>query len=198
MSNVSYSVQDSEPLYIKAKCGIILSEIYKLFKYEWIIPLDGTESKRQISGSTTISNGEMRGGSSYLTDYPIPLTEDWELSFEGKHSPYYCAIQLVHDGVTSRDTRCMKVQRSTRTEIYVTGISTGQKWFTNVTSMNANTYYPITITKQNNQISIKYNNFEQIITPEDWDLINATGNLHIGVDTWGGTAYLKNVKLIYI
>ena len=137
----------------------------------------------------------MSGGCCYITSKLIALNTDWELSFEFMKNGSSCAIQLVKNGITSRDTQVLKIQGDSNGQVFVAGVSSGRYWDPSFNYSN-NIYYPVTIKKEGNMLTITSNQVTKIITSDLWDILELTSeSLGIGVDTWGHTAYLKNVKL---
>lgn len=111
--------------------------------------LDGTESKYQLNGSTTIANGEMYDSSSYLTA-GWDNTGNWELTCKFKPTGSGCEIVLKLPNTTSRDKDNLLLQRETSgMELFIyTGTSiTSEDRSTFSSFTSTNVWYDVTITK---------------------------------------------------
>lgn len=100
---VSYSVQNTEPLYIKAKCSILLSDVIAINLSDGIIwnpPLRG-ETGELILHSASEANGEVVG-KGFLLKEGWSNTGLWECSFEFRHDNirYTGIIYLANLGTT--------------------------------------------------------------------------------------------------
>ena len=164
--------------------GISLTKTFVVHDYLFVPKLDGTDSKYQIIGTTTISNGEMSGGSGYLST-AWNNSNDWVLTCDFKFDNNNCALLLIKPNETSRDKNEIMV-RNTNCYSYVNGVSST----IGSLSLSANNYYNVEITKQSSTITIKVNN--QTITTS-WTLASTLESMCIGVDTWANTATIKNI-----
>ena len=186
----SYTGTGAGDVYIKADC-MNLTETYSIEDCIFVIPFNGNESKKQISGTTTIANGEMRGGSAYLTDsrYLMNLKDNWVLTCDVKFGNANCDVQLVKQGVTSRDSNKVDVQYKQVFSV------PSAKWYHFSQNCSYNVYYPVVWKNENGVLTITINGITTTIDSTTWTLAGTDSNMGIGVDNWGGTSYVKNVKL---
>ena len=157
---------------------MIVSKTYTIHDYLYVPKLDGTETIHQVQGTTTISNGEMYGGSGYIRAFDN--TGNWELTMQCKWSSSSCGIWcLIKSDETSRDKNDLLLIPNT---IYrhVNGSSTYDSGF----GMSTGTYYTVKIVKNNDSISVTANNVTKTFT---WSLATSLSTLSVGVDAWGGT-----------
>ena len=155
--------------------------------------LDGTESIKQLSGSTNINNGVMSGGSAFLLD-GIDNTVDWKLELDVLFSSYGgCGVQLTPPSATSRGYRCLKINSS--------GAYNHNNDSYNDTSNgvfptpSTDTWYSVVFRKQNNGISAEFNG--TTINCTRWSYIN-NSQICVGVDYWsshGEYCSIKNLRL---
>ena len=166
--------------------GTLLTKTFVVHDYLWVPALDGTETIHQVQGTTTISNGEMSGGSGYIGAFDN--TGNWELSFKAKWSNGSCGIWLIKSDETSRDSNdVLMLQGSIYAHVGGSGSAVGA--FSPY--LSANTYHDITVTKNGTTLSIKGDNQSPVnIT---WSLATTLSTLSIGVDAWGGTSYIKDI-----
>ena len=151
--------------------------------------LDGTETIYQINGTTTVSNGEMSGGTCYLTT-GWDNTIDWELSFEA----YYVdrdgeSIQLSFGNPTKADYNCIRflppsynrIQTNKPSTVYNDG---------SLNSVTQSTWLSFNVKRVGNTMTVKIGNN------------NATTHTYrfsefervcIGTNSWGGVAKLRNI-----
>lgn len=161
--------------------------------------LDGTESKYQLTGSTTIANGEMYGGSSYLTA-GWNNTGNWELTCKFKPTGAGCGIVLVLPNTTSRDKDNLLLQRGTsKMELFIhTGTSTTSEDRTTFSSFSStNVWYDVTITKTSStSLTVAVSNGSTTETNSySWSNLSST-LMCIGLDKWStGTSYIKDIKV---
>ena len=158
--------------------------------------LDGTEQITTMSGQTTptISNNTLVGGSGYLTQ-GWDNTGLWKLEFEATGTSEGNGI-VLHVGTTSiRDYNLIQLTNQSSVYIY-TGSSTttvDDRYFPNQSSQNMLEYgwQKVTYEKINStQIKITINGYSKTFT---WSLLANYNTINIGVDSWGGTAQLKNI-----
>ena len=161
--------------------------------------LDGTESKYQLIGSTTIANGEMYGGSSYLTA-GWDNTGNWELTCKFKPTGAGCGIVLVLPNTTSRDKDNLLLQRGQSSmELFIhTGTSTTSEDRTTFSSFSStNVWYDVTITKTGSTsltVAVSYNNTTKT-NNYSWSKLSST-TMCVGLDKWGsGNSYIKDIKV---
>lgn len=194
IANVSYLGKDTGGLNIQASInnGMLLSEIYEIEGWS-TINLNGTETIKQISGSTTISNGEMYCGSAYLTDpeYSLNLQDDWILTCDIKwNGSYSASLCLVKQGTTARDTNRFMIQDKE----YSCNANGKNKWISHPSLLSKNVYYSVTLTCLNGVLTAEINNNKTVITSSDWEILGTDCEMGIGVDTWGNCGYIKNIK----
>ena len=175
-------------IYIKAEC-MSLIQTYSLYDYLFAPTLDSSTSFYQISGSTSISNGEMSGGSARLLS-AWDNTVDWELTFQAKKSGSNCGVWIIDSSDTSRDTDCVKLVQLSTPYAYVNGSDTHN--YGDLGALSNNTYYSYTITKQNGVLKIKREGSSTELTV-NWSLLSSLTSMAIGVDTWGHTATIKDI-----
>jgi hypothetical protein len=161
--------------------------------------LDGTESKYQLTGSTTIANGEMYGGSSYLTA-GWDNTGNWELTCKFKPTGAGCGIVLILPNTTSRDKDNLLLQRGTSSmELFIhAGTSTTSEDRTTFSSFSStNVWYDVTITKTSSTsltVAVSYNNTTKT-NNYSWSKLSST-TMCVGLDKWStGNSYIKDIKV---
>ena len=202
LANVSYLVQDTNALNIRANYGMILSETY-IQCYTKIWKLDGTETKTQITGTTTIKDGIMKGGSAYLTDYIIDNSKNWEITLDASFGGSGSAFVIVKQGTKARDeNRIMYAWQSNTSQIYSTllihadDMTMARDALSDRQPSSTNTYAHFIIKKEGNIYSISVNNY--LLSASAPDFASICPNLCIGVDTWGSSCSLKNIKIKYL
>ena len=177
-----------------AVCGTLVSETYSIIDYQVIYKFDGTESKKQLTGSTTFSNGVMSGGASFITSKTWDNTVDWELTGEVMWTATDCALLIVPPTNTNRDGARIQVHARDR---HFTGcvslVGTGS--MVSFAQLNANQWYPIKLVKQNGQLTATINNIEY--SAQDWTELTTLPVLTVGVDQWYGSnkCSIRNIKV---
>lgn len=170
---------------------MFLSETYTIHDYLQVPKLDGTESIYQISGTTSHSNGEMSGGSSYLTN-GFDNSGDWELTCQVKFSGNNCAVLLFPPSSTSRDTNEMGVTAYYQNRV----IWYNNGSFSNISgsNMNINTFHELHIVKNGSSLVVSINNATHTVS--SWNQTSSASKLHIGLGSWttsGNTATIKDI-----
>lgn len=184
----SQGIGDVEITASKEVSGSVVSKTYTIEDCLFAPSLTGTESKYQIQGTTTISNGEMSGGSGYLTT-AWDNTQNWKVSFDMKIHNATGGIILIKPSETSRDTNELMILGS-RIYQYVNGSSS---YVTNSANLSNDTWYSVEITKNGSQASVKIGSTTDTIS---WSLLNTLSTMCIGVDSWStGSSYVKNIKV---
>ena len=154
--------------------------------------LDGTDPFYQITGTTTIANGEMSGGAGYLTT-GWDNTVDWKLTFDGKVTKNDGEAFTLHiPNTTQRDKNCIKIMCPTYNSVYYynnngSGSSNGS-----FPSYSTNTWYTFIVRKTGTTMTITVNN--NTSNSISYNLSSAS-IVCLGVDTWGGSASIKNVTV---
>jgi len=167
---------------------IFVSEICSIHDYLYAPKLDGTESISQISGTTSISNNELHGGSGYLST-AWDNTGNWEVSFKAKWGGGNCAIGLFKPTETSRDNNGLVLAPYNYSLFaYVNGTGTSNQQGSS--SIPYNNWYDVKFTKNGSTITMTCNGITKSIT---WSLASTLSTMCIGVDTWGHTAYIKEI-----
>lgn len=172
----------------------VQSEIFVLKDYLYVPKLDGTENIYQISGTTTISNGEMSGGSSFLT-LGFDNTGDWELTGKVKFSGYNCSVMLIPSTETSRDNNEMGLS-SFNTKTFWNNSGAYGELITRNRHLTDNTYYDFKITKENGAITtlidgVTRDNF-------NWFSASTAQTLCVGVGGWTSTGNVCTIKEIVV
>ena len=160
--------------------------------------LDGSEAITTMSGqsSPSISNNTLVGGSGYLTQ-GWDNTGLWKLEFEATGTSEGNGI-VLHVGTTSvRDYNLIQLTNQSAVYIYTgsSGTIVNDRYFPNQSSQNMLEYgwQKVTYEKINStQIKITINGYSKTFT---WNLLADYNTINIGVDTWGGTAQLKNIAV---
>ena len=166
----------------------MLIQTYEIRDYLYVPKLDGTETIHQLSGTTTISNGEMSGGSGFIGAFDN--TGDWELSLKAQFSGSNCGFWIIASNDTTRDNNaCKLVSGNMSVYPYINGNQGSLTRMSNQVSYNV--YHTWTIRKENNVLTFKYD--DESARSVDWSLINSLSTLGIGVDTWGHTATIKDI-----
>lgn len=152
--------------------------------------LDGTETKKQISGTTTISNGVMSGGASYLTG-GWDNTGNWKCTFDAYISNDGSAVGIYGHNETQRDKNMVKITGNYHHNItaYTNGSSVSSASTSNVPQ---NTWFTIILTKNGTTLTCEMNNNSYTVT---WGQLTTLSEVHIGLDTWGNTAKIRNIKV---
>ena len=184
VASVTYYSKGTGDLYIKCSCNNIGSSSVTIHDYLQVPKFDGTETIYQINGTTSHSNGEMGGGTGYLSN-GFDNTGLWELTAKIQFSGVNCAWCLFPYGATSRDAD----------ELDVLGFNSSITWFNsgtnnhqNVSSLSYNNYYDLTITKTSAS-SITVSIGSNTVTISNWNALSSS-TLHIGLGEWG---YSENV-----
>ena len=151
--------------------------------------LDGTETLYQIGGTTTVSNGEMSGGTCYLTT-GWDNTIDWELSFEA----YYVdrdgeSIQLSFGNPTRADYNCIRflcpaynsIQTNKPSTVYNDG---------SLNRVTQSTWLSFNVKRVGNTMTVKIGNNNATTHTYRFSEYNT---VCIGTNTWGNVAKLRNI-----
>ena len=151
--------------------------------------LEGTESKYTISGSTTIENGVMSCGASYLTP-GWDNTGNWKLTFEAKISNDGSAVSIYNPSDTQRDKNQIKITGNYHKNIasYTNGNTESSK----TTSVPVATWFAIECVKNGNSLTATWNNNSYTVT---WTQLTTLSTVCIGVDSWGQCASIRNIKV---
>lgn len=188
VATLGYVSRGAGDVTITVEC-MNLQETYSIHDYLFVPSLESGTSFYQISGSTSIANGEMSGGSARLTT-AWDNTVDWELTFDGKKSNNNCGYWLINPTDTTRDNNCVKLVSGTIPYVYVSGSDTHN--YGDLGTLSNNTYYSYTIRKENGVLKIKRSGSSTELTV-NWSLLSSLTTIAIGVDTWGHTATIKNI-----
>ena len=165
---------------------MFVSKTYSIQDYLYVPKLDGSETIHQISGTTTISDGEMSGGSGYIGAFDN--TGNWEITMQCKWGSDSCGIWLIKPTETSRDSNDVLLLKNT---IYRHANGGGEGSTTGFSNQcSPNTWYTVKYTKNGNNLTITRNNESKTVT---WSLLNTLSTLSIGVDAWGGTSSIKDI-----
>ena len=151
--------------------------------------LDGTETKKQISGTTTISNGVMTCGASYLTP-GWDNTGNWKLTFEAKLTNDQSAVAIYNPNDTQRDKNQIKITGNYHKNI--TSYTNGSSESSKTTSVPVDTWFAIECVKNGNSLTATWNNNSYTIT---WTQLTTLSKVCIGLDTWGQCASIRNIKV---
>jgi hypothetical protein len=151
--------------------------------------LDGTETKKQISGTTTISNGVMSCGASYLTP-GWDNTGNWKLTFEAKLTNDQSAVAIYNPNDTQRDKNQIKITGNYHKNI--TSYTNGSAESSKTTSVPVDTWFAIECVKNGNSLTATWNNNSYTIT---WTQLTTLNTVCIGLDTWGNCASIRNIKV---
>ena len=151
--------------------------------------LDGTETKKQISGTTTISNGVMTCGASYLTP-GWDNTGNWKLTFEAKLPNDQSAVAIYNPNDTQRDKNQIKITGNYHKNI--TSYTNGSSESSKTTSVPVDTWFAIECVKNGNSLTATWNNNSYTIT---WTQLTTLSKVCIGLDTWGQCASIRNIKV---
>ena len=126
----------------------------------------------------------MYGGSGYIGAFDN--TGNWEITLQAKWSNTQCGVWIIKSDETSRDNNDILILRDNfYYHVNGSGTSGGGGM-----SKSSNTYYPITLTKNGNSITISVNNITKTF---NWSLATSLSTLSIGVEAWGGTATIKDI-----
>ena len=184
--STTYVSQGVGDIGFYAVSGNFVSETYAIHDYLWVPKLDGTETIHQVQNTTTISNGEMYGGSGYIGAFDN--TGNWEITMQCKWSSSSCGVWLIKSDESSRDSNDVLLLRGT---VYRHANGSGEGSATSFgADCNTNTYYTVKYTKNGNNLTIERNGVSKTVT---WSLLNTLSTLAIGVDAWGGTSYIKDI-----
>ena len=151
--------------------------------------LDGTETKKQISGTTTISNGVMTCGASYLSD-GWDNTGNWKLTFEANITSDQSAVGIYKYNETQRDKNMIKITGNYHKNI--TSYTNGSSESSKTTSVPVGTWFSIECVKNGNSLTASWNNNSYTVT---WTQLTTLSRVCIGLDTWGQCASIRNIKV---
>ena len=152
--------------------------------------LDGTETLKQLSGSTTVANGEMSGGAAYLVG-GWDNTIDWELTFEGYYeSRDGSAIGLYFGNPTQRDRNVAKIMPPTYNRLYSYNSSGSSTQDGNFNSITVSTWLSFNIKKTGSTLTVKIGNNNA--TTHTFRYTSET-NVCIGLDTWSAVSKIRNI-----
>jgi hypothetical protein len=126
----------------------------------------------------------MYGGSGYIGAFDN--TGNWEITLQAKWSNTQCGVWIIKSDETSRDNNDILILRD---NFYYHVNGSGTSGGGNMLK-SSNTYYPITLTKNGNSLTISVNNITRTF---NWSLATSLSTLSIGVDSWGGTATIKDI-----
>lgn len=188
MANVTVSVS-AETIFTCTYNNVSDSCIVTVQTHLFAPALDGTEQITTLSGSTTVANGEMSGGTSYLTtgwDNSI----DWELTFEA----YYTgrdgeAIILPFDNPNKRDYKSLAFMPPAYNNVY-SNMENSRQTDGNLNSVTQSSWLQFKVTRVGNTISVQIGNNTK--TTHTYRF-SSYGMVSIGVDTWGNVAKLRNI-----
>ena len=190
VATYTYSSQGAGDVTFTVEC-MNLQETYSIQDYLQIPTLNG-DNIYQINGTTTVSNGEMSGGSAYLS-LGFDNTGDWELNCKFKINGRNCALSLFPNGATARE----------QNELGMSAYRTNTFWFNNGTfvelytsnrDLSGGNWYDVKITKQNGVLTTLIDGVTRTIS--NWDILSSASSFHIGVSGWGtnyNTATIKDV-----
>lgn len=170
---------------IIGKWGDMQSEPYSIEDYLFAPKFDGTESVSQIQGSTTVNDGVMSGGSAFLTN-GFDNTGNWILEAE-VYIGYQSGIWITPVDTTARDTNQFLLVGS---QIYT--YEDGQYTLSSSFTPIHNSWASITITKNDNNMIFEVNNETVSV---NWSIATSANKLSVGVDAWGGTSSIRNIKV---
>ena len=156
--------------------------------------LDGTESFTQVSGTTTIANGEMYGGTAFLNN-GWDNSSDWKLTFQYK-AQYGTGMRIAP---LDQDRNIvyyngLQLQNYDKNKISVFVNRRNNTYSVDANAYPNDTYVPVTIVKNSSTFTITINNYTYTVT---WDN-SSYSNLCIGVYSWekGYSSYVKDIKVV--
>ena len=165
---------------------MVLQETYAIEDLILYPKLDGTEQLTQISGTTTVSNGEMSGGSSYLTN-GFSNTGNWRCTLQFKASNNNCAMIIIKDGETAVNMNQLLVHTQ-EIAVSVNGTTTR----TTGLPSSYNTWYDLEIVKNGSDITVTMGTVTKTVS---WSLAETLNSLCVGLQTWNGTSTIRNIKV---
>ena len=184
------SVAGTGEVSVMVSCDSLI-ETCNFYDVFYTNKLDSNTQFYQITGTTTCSDGIMGGGSAYLSD-GWDNTKDYVLSLDFKYTSNdgNAIYLLVPTDKTERDkeqiiiyppyAHKVEAQGTVRNSVILPSIST-------------NTWYTIKLQKIGNNLTVIFNEVSYSL---DWDILSNYSQITCGVDTWGSTAYIRNVKVI--
>lgn len=155
--------------------------------------LDGTESFTQVSGITTIANGEMYGGEAFLNN-GWDNSSDWKLTFQYK-AQYGTDMWIAPLGQNLVNYNGLQLGNFNDSEINVwVNDSIRNTYSVDENAYHDDTYVPVTIVKNSSTFTITINNYTYTVT---WDN-SSYSNLCIGLHSWKGanSSYVKDIKVV--
>ena len=154
--------------------------------------LDGTESKYQIQGTTTISNGVMSGGSGYLsTGWDNSI--DWKLTFELRFDTQNdCGVLIIPNTVTSRDYNEVMILPPQQTSLWVRYQNGGSQFNSTSRTITTDTWYEVTVTFIDDDLRLQMFGTDTTVSAS---YLRNFANMALGVDSWGGSASIRNIKV---
>ena len=184
---LSYAGNDE---YSTSVSGVVTVTVVNPVLYQ--PALDGTESFTQVSGTTTIANGEMYGGEAFLNN-GWDNSSDWKLTFQYK-AQYGTGMWIAPLGQNRVDYNGLQLKNYNDNEISVLVNGKNNKYSVDANAYPNDTYVPVTIVKNSSTFTITINNYTYTVT---WDN-SSYSNLCIGVDSWeeGYSSYVKDIKVV--
>lgn len=151
--------------------------------------LDGTETLYQINGTTTVSNGEMSGGTCYLTT-GWDNTIDWELSFEAYFGGA-CGqgIQLSFGNPTQADYNCLRFLCSSYNRIQTNKPSTAYN-DGSLNSVTQSTWLSFNVKRTGDTLTVTIGN--NTATTHNYRF-SEFERVCIGTNSWGENVKLRNI-----
>ena len=184
---LSYAGNDE---YSTSVSGVVTVTVVNSVLYQ--PALDGTESFTQVSGTTTIANGEMYGGVAFLNN-GWDNSSDWKLTFQYK-AQYGTSMWIAPLGQNRVDYNGLQLKNYNDNEISVLVNGKNNKYSVDANAYPNDTYVPVTIVKNSSTFTITINNYTYTVT---WDN-SSYSNLCIGVHSWekGHSSYVKDIKVV--
>lgn len=177
-------------LFIDRAKTIYIKDI-KVMKIDYIYKplLNGSETIKQISGTTTVTDGVMSDGCGYL-NAGFDNSGDWVLEcdvlFTGRGGT---GFMVVNSGTNARDRNHLQISSSGT----INTVSNGSYEINslNLFTVTANTWYHVKIVKNNDNAIVTVDNNTQTIT---WSNLTNASRLCVGVDKWGNNyTQVKNI-----
>ena len=151
--------------------------------------MDGTETIYQINGTTTVANGEMSGGTCYLTT-GWDNTIDCELSFEAYFGGA-CgqSIQLSFGNPTKADYNCLRFLCASYNRIQTNKPSTTYS-DGSLNSVTQSTWLSFNVKRTSDTLTVTIGN--NTATTHNYRF-SEYSTVCIGTNSWGENVKLRNI-----
>lgn len=189
---VLYTTVSSSDTYNSSVSSTITVTVINTVLYQ--PTLNGTEEITQISGTTTVSGGEIYGGVGFLKE-GWDNSSNWKLTCKYK-AQYGTSMWVMPTTETQMENNGLQLKNYNDHEysVFVNGATTTKSADTNCYPND--TYVPVTIVKDGTTFTLTINGYTYTAT---WDT-SSFSSLCIGIQDWesGKTSYVKEIKVVQL